>query len=146
MDQVPNRSDWPGIRAYSPTPLPHINQRLLLYGANSKISHTHCLMPLSPQAIREVDSLLEGISGQIWNLPVALPKAGLHALLEYLGLNIPSIWEVYCGIRSWTQILDDGGALGTTASVSLQTTSAKFRHWPLQMAFHSHRGRHMILI
>ncbi len=87
--------------------------------------------------------MLEGISRQIWNLPVAFPKAGLHALLEYVGLNIPSIWEVYSGaaIRSWTQILNDEGALGTTARASLQTTSAKFRHWPLEMAFHSHRGR-----
>jgi hypothetical protein len=33
------------------------------------------------------------------------------------------------------------GALGTTARASLQTTSAKFRHWPLEMTFHSHRGR-----
>ena len=58
------------------------------------------------------------------------------------GLNIPSIWENYCGaaIRSWTQIINDGGALGTTARASLQTTSTKFRHWPLEMAFHSHRG------
>jgi hypothetical protein len=48
------------------TPLtPHIKQRLLLYGANSKILHTHCLVALSPQAIQEVDSLLEGISRQI---------------------------------------------------------------------------------
>ena len=73
----------------------------------------------------------------------SLPKAGLHALLEDLGLNISSIWEDYCGaeIRSWTQILNDEGALGTTAMAFLQTTSAKFRHWPLEMAFHSHRGR-----
>ena len=87
-------------------------------------------MALSPQAIREVDSLLEGISRQIWTLPLAFPKAGLNALLEDLALNIPSIWEDFCGAatRSWTQILDDGGALGTTAMASLQTTSAKFRH------------------
>ncbi len=45
----------------------------------------------------------------------------LHALLEDLGLNIPSISEDYCGaaIRPWTQILDDEGALGTTAIASL---------------------------
>ena len=91
MGQIPNHANWPGIRANSPTP--HIKQRLLLYGANSKISHTHCLMALSPQAIREVDSMPEGISRQIWNLPPTFPKAGLHALLEDLGLNIPSIWE-----------------------------------------------------
>ena len=115
MDQVPNRSDWPGISPYSPPPPLHIKHRLLLYGANSEISHTHCLMDLSPQAIREVDSLLEGISIQIWNLPLAFPKAGLHALLKELGRNIPSIWEDYCGaaIRSWTQILNDRGGGGT---------------------------------
>jgi len=43
---------------------PYIKQRLLLYGAHSKISHTQCLMALSPQAIREVESVLEGISRQ----------------------------------------------------------------------------------
>ncbi len=66
---------------------------LLLYGAHSKILHTHCLMALSPQAIREVDSVLEGISRQIWNQPPTFPKAGLYVLLEDIGLNIPSIWE-----------------------------------------------------
>jgi hypothetical protein len=78
-------------------------------------------MALSPQAIREVDSVLDGISRQIWNLPPTFPKAGLHALLENIGLNIPSIWEDYCGaaVRSWTQILDDEGALRTTARASL---------------------------
>ena len=81
-------------RALGLTPLPsHIKKRLLIYGANSKISHTHCLMALSPHAIREVNSVLEGISRRIWNLLPVLPKAGLHALLEELGLNIPSIWE-----------------------------------------------------
>ena len=36
------------------TPLPpNIKQRLLLYGANSKIMHTHCLMALSPAAISQ---------------------------------------------------------------------------------------------
>jgi hypothetical protein len=130
-------------KALGRTPLPpHIKQRLLLYGANSKNSHTHCLMALSPQAIHEINSLLEGISRQIWNLPLAFPKAGLHAHPEDLGLNIPSIWEEYCGaaIRSWTQILNDGGALDTTAKASLQLASAKFRHWPLEMAFHSERA------
>ena len=100
-------------------------------------------MALSPQAIHEVDSLLEGISRQTWNLPLSFPKAGLYTLLEDLRLNIPSIGEDYCGaeIRLWTRILNDEGALGTTARASLQTTSAKFRHWPLEMAFHSHRRR-----
>ena len=98
-------------------------------------------MALSPQAIHEVDSLIEGISRQIWNLPINFPRAGLHALLEDLGLNIPSIWEDYCGavIRSWTQILNDEGALGTTARASLHSASAKFRHWPLEIALHSDR-------
>jgi hypothetical protein len=98
-------------------------------------------MALSPEAIHEVDTLIEGISRQIWNLPITFPKAGLHARLEDLGLNIPSIWEDYCGaaIRSWTQILNDEGSLGTTARASLQMASAKFRHWPLEMAFQSHR-------
>jgi len=48
-----------------------------------------------------------------------------------------------CGasIPSWTQILNDEGALGTTARASLQSASAKFRHCSLEMTFHSHRGR-----
>ncbi len=56
-------------------------------------------------------------------------------------LNIPSIWEDYCGaaIRSWTEILNDEGALGTSARASLHSASAKFRHWPLELAFHSDR-------
>jgi hypothetical protein len=87
--------------------------------------------------------VLEGISRQILSLPPTFPKAGLHALLEDIGLSIPSIWEDYCGAatRSWTQILNDEGALGTTARASLQSASAKFRHWPLEMTFHSHRDR-----
>ena len=80
------------------TPLPpHIKQRLLMHGANSKLAHTHCLMALSPQAIQEVDSILEGISRKIWNLLPTFPKAGLRALVEDIVLNIPSIWEDYCG-------------------------------------------------
>ena len=73
-----------------------------MYGANSKLAHIHCLMALSPLAIQEVDSTLEGISRKIWNLPPTFPKAGLRALMEDIGLNIPSIWEDYCGaaIRS----------------------------------------------
>jgi hypothetical protein len=112
---------------------PHIKQRLLLYGANAKLAHTHCLMALSPQAISEVDSILEAISREIWTLPPTFPKAGLHALLEDIGLNIPSIWEDYCGaaIHSWTQILNDEGALGTTARASLHRALDKSDtgHW-----------------
>ena len=52
--------------ALKTTPLPpHIKQRLLLYGAHSKITHTHCLMALSPSAIKEVDAVLESISWKI---------------------------------------------------------------------------------
>jgi hypothetical protein len=74
--------------------------------------------------------VLEGISRQSWSLPPTFPKAGLHALLEDIRFNIPSIWEDYCGAatRSLTQFLNDEGALGTTAGASLQSASAKFRH------------------
>ncbi len=41
----------------TPSP-PHIKQRLLLYGAHSKILHTHCLMALSPTAIQAVDTVI----------------------------------------------------------------------------------------
>jgi len=44
--------------ARAPQP-PHINQRLLLYGAHSKIARTHCLMTISPNGMKTVDSLLE---------------------------------------------------------------------------------------
>ena len=65
--------------------------------------------------------MLEIISRNTWNLPPTFPKAGLHALLEDIGINIPSVWDGYCGaaIRSWTQILNDEGALGTAARASL---------------------------
>ena len=98
-------------------------------------------MALSPSAIKEVDSVVESISRDIWNLPASFPKAGLHALSEEVGLNIPSIWEDYCGAatRSWTQILNDEGALGVTSRASLQRASAKFRHWPIETAFHTNR-------
>ncbi len=61
-----------------------------------------------------------------------------------MGLNIPSVWEDYCGtaIRSWTQILNDEGALGTNARASLQRASNMFRHWPLELAFHSRKKEH----
>jgi hypothetical protein len=101
-----------------PLPPSDIKQRLLLYGAHSKITHTHCLMALSPSAIRKVDEVVEKISIKIWTLPTSFPTTGLHAHdLEDLGLNAPSIWEDYCGtsICSWTKILDDEGALETTA-------------------------------
>ena len=76
------------------TPLPpHIKQRLLLYRAHSKITHTHCLMALSPRSIRAMDSVLESISRDNRKLPASFPKAGLHALLEEVGLSIPLVWE-----------------------------------------------------
>jgi hypothetical protein len=53
-------------KAVNQAPLPpHIKQRLLLYGAHSKISHTHCLMALSPKAMGQVDSILEGATRKI---------------------------------------------------------------------------------
>ena len=131
-------------KALRSTPLPpHIKQRLLLYGAHSKITHTHCLMALSPLSIKAVDSVLETISRDISNLPASFQKAGLYALLEEVGLNIPSVGEDYCGatVRSWTQILNDEGALGVTARASLHRASAKFCHWPIDLAFHTLRDR-----
>jgi hypothetical protein len=103
------------------------------------MTHTHCLVTLFPTAIQEVDSVLEIISRQIWNIPASFSKAGLHALLYEVGLNIPSVWEDYCGtaLRSWTQILIDEGALGTTARASIQRASNMYRHWPLELAFPS---------
>jgi len=103
-------------------------------------------MALSRTAIHEVDSVLERKSRQIWNLPASFPKAGLHALLVEVGLNIPSVWVNYCGtaLRSWTQILNDEGALGITARASIQRPSNKLRHWPLELAFHAHKKGHTL--
>jgi hypothetical protein len=91
-------------KAVLTTPLPpNIKQRLLLYGANSKIMHTHCLMALSPTAITSIDSLLEATCRQIWRLPKGFPRAGLHAPHDKLGLNLPTTWEDYCAAatNSW---------------------------------------------
>jgi hypothetical protein len=84
-------------------------------------------MALSQKTMGEVDSILEGTSGIICNLPNTFPRAGLHAPAEELGLNIPTVWEDYCGsaVRSWTQILNDKGALGTTARASLRQATRK---------------------
>ena len=78
-------------------------------------------MALSPTSIKQVDVVIESISREILNLPISFPRAGLHALPKEVGLNIPSVWEDYCGAadRSWTQILNDEGALGATARASL---------------------------
>ncbi len=99
-------------------------------------------MALSPTSMAEVDSILEGTIRKIWHLPNTFPRAGLYATPEELGLNIPTVLEDYCGsaIRSWTQILNDEGALGATAKTSLHQASAKFKHWPLELAFHTTRG------
>ncbi len=79
-------------KAANRAPLPsHIKQRVLLYGAHSKINLTHCLMTLSPTAMAEVDSILECASRKIWYLPNTFPRAGLHAPSEELGLNIPTV-------------------------------------------------------
>jgi hypothetical protein len=98
-------------------------------------------MALSPTSIKAVDSVVELITRVIWNLPASFPKVGLHALLEEVMLNIPSVWEDYCGaaVRSWTKILNDEGALGVTARASIQRASDKFPHGPIEMAFHTHR-------
>jgi len=98
-------------------------------------------MALSPTAIKEVDLVLKRISRQVWNLPASFPKAGLHALLEEVGLNIPSVWVEFWGtaLRSFTKNLNDEGALGTIARASIRRASNKFRHWPLELAFHSHK-------
>jgi hypothetical protein len=55
--------------------------------------------------------------------------AGLHAPAEELGLNIPTVWEDYCGsaVRLWTKILIDEGALGTTARASLGKSTGKLK-------------------
>ncbi len=85
-------------------------------------------MALSPKVMGEVDSFLEGASRDLWNLPNTFPRAGLHAPVKELGLNIPTVWEDYCGsaVRSWTQILNDEGALGTTTRASLREVTGKF--------------------
>jgi len=95
-------------------------------------------MALSPTAMAEVDSILEGTYRKIWHLPNTFPRAGLQAPSEELGLNLPTIWEDYCGsaIRPWTQILNNEGALGVTARASYTQAAEKFNHRPLELAFH----------
>jgi len=83
-------------------------------------------------------SLLEKLSRWILNLSTSLPTAGLHTPTENIGLKIPTLWEDYCGaaVRLWTRIRKDEGALCTTARASLNKAACKFRHWPLELAFH----------
>ena len=85
-------------------------------------------MALAPKAMGNVDFILEASTRKIWNLPNTFLRAGLHAPAEELGLNISTVWEDYCGsaIRSWTQILNDEGALGTTARAFLRQATGKF--------------------
>jgi hypothetical protein len=98
-------------------------------------------MALSPTGMAEVDSNLEGTARKIWHLPNTFPRAGLHAPSEELGLNIPTVWEDYCGsaIRSWTQILNDEGALGATAGASYAQAAHNLKHSPLELVFHTHK-------
>jgi hypothetical protein len=77
-----------------------------------------------------VDSFIEKLSRIIWGLPTSFQRAGFHAPDEEISLNIPSIWENFCGsaLRSWTQILNDEGVISITARASLHGASSKFRH------------------
>ena len=106
------------IRAPLP---PRVRQQLLLYGAHSKIMHTHCLLALSPLAITQLDSILESACRRIWNLPACFPRTALHAPHKEWGLNLPTLWEDYraSAVRTWTTILNDQGSLGLTAKASL---------------------------
>jgi hypothetical protein len=74
-------------------------------------------MAISLDDMKAVDSRLERLSRKIWGLPTSFPRAGLHGSIEEIDLYIPTIWEDLCGtvLRSWTQIRNDEGALGTTA-------------------------------
>ena len=47
-------------------------------------------MAISPKAMGQVDSILEGATRKIWN-PNTFPRAGLHARAEKLGLDIPTV-------------------------------------------------------
>ena len=75
-------------------------------------------------------------------IPTSFPREGLHGPIEEIGLDIPSIWKDFCGtvLWSWTHILNDEGVLGTTARASLHGAASKFRHWPLELAFHSRKS------
>ena len=124
-------------KAVTKAPLPpRVKQQLLLYGAHSKIMHTHCLLALAPQTIVQLDAILEGACRQIWNLPSRFPRVAIHAPPQEWGLNLPTVWEDYCAsaVRTWTSILNDQGALGHTARASL-AAAAKYAQWPLQQAF-----------
>jgi hypothetical protein len=87
----------------------------------------------------EIDSILEGMSRKIWQIPTNFSTSGLHAPADELGLNIPTVWEDYCGstIRSWTQILNGEGALGATARASYRQAAEKIKSLPIELAFHT---------
>ena len=99
-------------------------------------------MTMSPSVMVEVDSILEGMTRKIWDIPSNLPRAGLHAPPEELGLDILTNWEAYCGtaICSWTHILNDEGLFGVTTRASLRQASMEFKHMPLELVFHTHNG------
>ena len=87
-------------------------------------------MALLPTAIASIDSKIEITCRKIWNLPKGFPKTSLHASQDELGLNLPTrLWEDYpsAAIISWTEILNDNGALGATAQTSLFQVAAKFK-------------------
>ncbi len=86
-------------------------------------------MAIPPSAMTEVDSIVEGVTRNIWHLPNNFPITGIHAPPEELGLNIPTIWEDYCGatVRSWTQILNDDGTMGATTRASDLQPEARFK-------------------
>jgi hypothetical protein len=100
-------------------------------------------MALSPTAMAQIDFILESTSRKIWRLSKCSPRAFLHSTAEEIGLNIPTVWEDYCGaaVRSWTQILNDEGTLGVAARASLHRAAYKFQHWPLELDFHIKGGR-----
>ena len=78
---------------------PHTNWPLIILSEFKNNPHLLPYGPTSPPpAIREVDSMVEAISRNMWNLPVSFPNAGLRVLLEDLELAIPS------NIRSDNQI------------------------------------------
>ena len=116
---------------------PRVRQQLLLYGAHSKVMHTHCLLALSPAAITQLDSILESACRRIWKLPKCFPRTALHAPHHEWGLNLPTLWEDYCasGTRTWSTILNDQGALGLTARTSLQEAATNYAQWPLELVF-----------